>query len=136
MDDMLIEKDVQQMLNQLASGNPINIPFDGSSIMIRVIDSETKLSLSALVYEGSNYIPQSVRRCLSHKTPFFHPSMLTFLTVDEQKFQISLNYLGHAQSLTSHHFKTLLEEFGEIAEKWRLYLDDHDKNDLLYVRVK
>jgi hypothetical protein len=133
---MLIEKDIQQILSQLACGNSIKVPFDGSDIMIRIIDEASKLSLTALIYDGDNYIPTSVRRCLSHKSPFFHPSILTFLTVDEQKFQIKLNYLGQAESLTHHHFKKLLEEFGLIAEKWRLYLDDHDKNDLIYVRVK
>lgn len=133
---MLVEKDIQQILSQLAGGDSIKIPFDGSDIMIRVIDDASKISLTALVYEGGNYIPNSVRRCLSRKSPFFHPSILTFLTVDEQYFQIRLNYLGQAQSLTHHHFKELLEEFGAIAEKWRLYLDDQDKNDLIYVRVK
>ena len=133
---MLIEKDIQQILSQLAGGDSIRVPFDGSDITIRTIDETSKLSLTALVYDGGNYIPSSVRLCLSRKSPFFHPSILTFLTVDEQNFQIKLNYLGQAQSLTHHHFKELLEEFGLIAEKWRLYLDDHDKNDLVYVRVK
>lgn len=133
---MLIEKDIQQILSQLACGDSIKVPFDGSDIMIRIIDEASKLSLSALVYEGGNFIPISVRRCLSSKSPFFHPSILTFLTVDEQKYQIRLNYLGHAESLNHHDFKQLLEEFGVMAEKWRLYLDDHDKNDLIYVRVK
>ena len=133
---MLVEKDIQQILSQLAGGDSIKIPFDGSDIMIRIIDEASKLSLTALIYDGGNYIPNSVRSCLSRKSPFFHPSILTFLTVDEQRFQIKLNYLGQAQALTHHSFKELLEDFGLIAEKWRLYLDDHDKNDLIYVRVK
>lgn len=133
---MLVEKDIQQILSQLASGDSIKIPFDGSDIMIRVIDEASKLSLTAFVYEGKNYIPNSVRQCLSRKSPFFHPSILTFLTVDEQHFQVKLNYLGQAQPLDHHNFKELLEDFGFMAEKWRLYLDEHDKNDLIHVRVK
>jgi hypothetical protein len=133
---MLVEKDIQQILSQLADGDSIKVPYDGSDITIRVIDESSKLSLSALVYDGGNYIPNSVRRCLSRKSPFFHPSLLTFLTVDEKKYQVKLNYLGQAQPLNQRHFKELLEDFGLIAEKWRLYLDDHDKNDLVYVRVK
>lgn len=133
---MLVEKNIQQILDQLACGDSINVPFDGSNIMVRTIDDASKLSLTALVYEGGNYIPNSVRRCLSRKSPFFHPSIFTFLTVDEQRFQVKLNYLGQAQSLNHQKFKELLEEFGLIAEKWRLYLDEHDKNDLIYVRVK
>ncbi len=133
---MLIEEDIQRMLDQLAGGDSIKIAFDGSNIMIRLIDELSKLSLIALVYDGRNYIPTSVRRCLSHKSPFSHSSMRTFLTIDEQQFQIKLNYLGHADSLTHHHFRELLEDFGLMAEKWRLYLDEHDKHDLIYVRVK
>lgn len=133
---MLIEKNIQHILDQLASGDSLNVPFDGSTIKIRILDDASKLSLTALVYQGGNYIPSSVRRCLSHKSPFFHPSMLTYLTVDEQRFQITLNYLGQAKSITRHDFKEILEEFGVIAEKWRSYLDDHDKHDLIYVRVK
>ena len=56
--------------------------------------------------------------------------------MDEQHFQIKLNYLGQTQSLNHHRFKELLEDFGVIAEKWRLYLEDNDKNDLIYVKVK
>ena len=133
---MLIEKDIQRMFSQLASGDSIKVAFDGSDIMIRFIDESSKLSLSSLVYDGGNYIPSSVRRCLSHKSPFSHPSIRTFLSIDENRFQVQLNYLGHADSLTRFHFKEILEEFGLIAEKWRMYLDEHDKNDLVYVKVK
>lgn len=134
---MLIEKSIQQILHQLADKGSIKVPFDGSHIVIRVIDESSKLSLTALVYEGGNYIPSSVRRCLSHKSPFSNLSPIrTFLTVDEQQYQVKLNYLGHAHALTHHSLKEILEDFGTIAEKWRLYLDDHDKNDLIHVRVK
>ena len=44
---MLIEKDIQEILNQLAGGDSIKVPFDGSTIMMRVIDDASKLSLTA-----------------------------------------------------------------------------------------
>lgn len=131
---MLIEKDIQKILTQLASGDAIKVPFDGTDIMIHILDEESKLSLTTLVYDGGNYIPASVRRCLTGKSPVFHPTIRTFLSIDEQRFQIKLNYLGRAQ--LNDHLKELLEEFGLVAEKWRLYLDEHDKHDLVYVRVK
>ncbi len=133
---MLVEKDIQQILSQLASGDSISIPFDGSDITIRTVDNASKLLLTALVYEGGNYIPNSIRYCLSRKSPFFHPSVLTFLTVDEQHFQIKLNYLGHAPTLNNYSLKELVEEFGIIAKKWRFYLDEHGKNDLIYIKAK
>ena len=73
---------------------------------------------------------------MAPKYSLFHPSIRTFLKIDEQNYSIHLNYLGHVQALTKGNFNDLLEEFGLIAEKWRAYLDEHDKNDLIYVRVK
>ena len=133
---MLVEKDVQQILGLLAEGDSIKVPFDGSDIVIRSIDEASKLSLSSLVFDGGNFIPHSVRNSLSHKAPFYHPTIRTFLSVDEGNFQVKLNYLGQAEDLDHHHFKELLEEFGILAEKWRLYLEEHGKNDLVHVRVK
>ena len=133
---MLVEKDVQQILSQLAGGESIKIPFDGSDVIVRIIDEASKLSLTASVYEGGNYIPGSVRNCLSHKSPFSHHQVRTYLTLDENQFQVKLNYLGQAQDLDHHQFKDLLEDFGIMAEKWRYYLEQHGKNDLVYVRVK
>lgn len=133
---MLVERDIQKILNQLAVGNAINVPYDGATIMIKFIEEHSKLALSSLVYQGENYIPASVRRCLSHQPPYFHPAISTSLTLDENHFQVTLNYFGEIESLTTDQFKDILEEFGKIAEKWRAYLDDHDKNDLIYVHVK
>lgn len=133
---MLVEKDIQHILSHLAGGDSVKVPYDGSDIFIRTIDEASKLSLTALVYEGGNYIPNSVRLCLSRKSPFFHPTVLTFLTVDENRFQVKINYLGQAQDISHEIFKELLEEFGVIAEKWRLYLEEHGKSDLIHVKVK
>lgn len=133
---MLIEKDIQKILDKLPDGDYIKVSFDGSDIILRSLDDASKLSLMTLVYYGGNYIPLSVRHCLSHKSPFPHQPIQTFLTIDEQNFQIHLHYRGNATPLTNSQFKDLLEDFGAIAEKWRIYLDEHDSNDLVYVRVK
>jgi hypothetical protein len=134
---MLIEKDVQKILNQLAKArDPVKIAFDGSDIFIRFIDDASKLHLTTSVYYGGNYIPSSVRHCLSHKTPFFQKfSIRTYLSIDEPHFQVYLHYLGQNHDLTPSGLRNLLEEFGLVAEKWRLYLDEHDKNDLVHVRT-
>ncbi len=132
---MLVEKEIQRILNQLARGYPMEIACGSSDIMIRFLDEASKLSLKTLVYQGGNYLPSSVRKCLSVKASFPHVSIRTFLTVDESNYRIYLNYLGHPDSLSQEHFKDLLEEFNILAEKWRVYLDEHDKNDLIRVRV-
>ena len=101
---MLVEKDIQQILTNWQVEDSIKVPFDGSDITIRTLDDASKLSLTALIYDGGNYIPNSVRRCLSCKSPFFYPSILTFLTVDEQCFQIKLNYLRTSSTFKSTRF--------------------------------
>jgi hypothetical protein len=134
---MLLEEDIRKILDQLNEGNLIKLAFDGADVFIRILDNSSKVSLVTSVYHGGNYIPSSVRRCLSHKAPGFPPPFVrTFLTIDEHQFRIHLNYLGHTQELTTDFLKELLEEFSRIADNWRLYLDENDKNDLIYVRVK
>lgn len=133
---MLVEKDIKKAFQDLEEGEAVSVPYDGASIQARLVDSSSKLYLSAAIYFGGNYIPQSVRRCLGKECPDTHPSIRTFMTIDEREFRIHLNYLGHAESLDRDQFKGLIAEFGWIAEKWRLYLDEHDKNDLIHVRVK
>lgn len=132
---MLIEKDIKKILSQVSGDEPVHIPVDGMDITIRYMDDSSKLFLSTAVYSGGNYIPSSVRRCLSDKIFSSLTTLRTYLTVDESHFQITLNYVGVIPSLTSAELKELLEEFGLIAEKWRQYLDEHDKNDLIYVRI-
>ncbi len=132
---MLIEEDIQKILDQLESGKPITLAFDGSDIIIHFLDDASKLFLTTSIYKGGNYIPSGVRRCLSQKAPIPHPILKTFFNIDEMHFQIHLNYLEKTQELSSQCFKDLLEKFIWIAENWRLYLDEHDKNDLIYVRV-
>jgi hypothetical protein len=134
---MLIEKDLQKIFSQLAVVDSVNIPYDGSQIMVQLLDQSSAFSLTTLIYEGSNYIPLSVRSSLSQKSPFSHPSsLLTSFSVDEQHYQVKLQYYGQRRQLTASNFKNILEEFGSVAEEWRLYLDDQDKNDLVHVPIK
>jgi hypothetical protein len=133
---MLIEKDIKKILGQLAGKEHIQFAFDGFDILIRFLEDASKLSLKTTVYFGGNYIPTSVRHSVSHKSPTIAASIPTFFTIDENNFQIHLHYLGPADAISNTELKSLLEEFGSVAQKWRNQLDEHDRNDLVYVRVK
>lgn len=133
----MLLKDIQKIIDELADGEPIKFTFGGSDILIRLInESLNEVHLRTSVYMGGNYIPSSVRRCLSEKDLVPHSSIRTFLTVDEGRYQVNLNYLGQLQHLSDIHFREVLEEFDRIADTWRLYLDEHDKKDLLYIHIK
>lgn len=132
---MIVEKELRKLLHQLVKEDIAQINLGGTEITVHVFDQSTKLSLSSSVYFGGNFIPKSVRQSLSHKPIFEKGHINTFLSVDESNYRISLNYLGALNHLNKRMFVDLLEEFSCLSDEWRLYLDEHDKNDLIHVRV-
>lgn len=132
---MIAERNFKRLFEELRSSEGAEITLNGMPISIRVFDQGSKLSLATSVYEGGNYIPQGVRHCLNQKAPFKPSSIQTYLNVDEPNYRISLNYLGHLAHFNSQQFCSLIEEFNWLAEEWRLFLDEHDRNDLVHVRV-
>jgi hypothetical protein len=132
---MIVEKDLRKLIHQLLKEEVANISLGNSEILVHVFDNATKISLASTVYFGGNYIPKSVRLCLSHKPSFETTEHIkTYHTLDEDNFKISLNYLGGLDHLNKRMFIDLLEEFSWLADEWRLHLDEHDKNDLVHVR--
>lgn len=133
---MIMEKDLRKLIHELVKANTASISLGGSNIQVNVFDNDSKISLSTSVYFGGNFIPKSVRNCVSQKAPFDNQNLKTYLTVDENNFQIILNFLGGLSHLNKRMFIDLLEEFSVLADEWRLFLDEHDKNDLIHVRTK
>lgn len=132
---MLMEKEIKRLFDQLVHQDIAQVLMDGNDITIRILDNASKLSLSTPVYCGGNFIPISVRKSLKQnpfKSSFVNPS----LHIDEGKFQIDMRFVGHFENMNSKRFIDLLEEFSFLAGEWRLFLDEHDKNDLVHVRVK
>ncbi|QLH37588.1 MAG: hypothetical protein HWD61_09770 [Parachlamydiaceae bacterium] len=132
---MIIEKDLQKLFQKLDHDDTAKITLSGNDIFIKVFDEASKISLSTTVYNGGNFIPKSVRNGISQKSPFNHVSIKTSLAVDENQYLVNLNYLGHLEQMNNQKFTHLLEEFSWLAHAWKAYLDEHDKNDLIRVRV-
>lgn len=132
---MLVEKEIQKLYQQLLQDDVVHVNVGRSDITVRAFDHASKLSLSTPVYEGGNFIPKSVRASLSKSVPFARENLKTYLSVDEPSYQVALNYLGRLENFHNDSFRELLEEFGGLADDWRLYLDEHDKNDLVHVHV-
>lgn len=131
-----VQNNFQEIIKKLIHGDIVRLTFNQSEINMRCFEDASKLSLSTAVYSGGNYIPSSVRKGLSEKIMVSYPSIRTYLTIDEQAYQVNLNYLGETGFLDHHHLIELLEEFGYIADKWKAYLDERDRNDLVYVHAK
>lgn len=133
---MIVEKELRKLLHQLVKEEVAQITLGGSSVTVHVFDNSTKISLSSPVYFGGNFIPKSVRHSLTLTPAFQKGHIKTYFNVDETDFRISLNYVGGLDHLNKRMFIDLLEEFSWLADEWRLYLDEHDKNDLIHVRIK
>lgn len=131
---MIVEKELRKLLHQLIKEEIAQIVLGGSEVTVHVFDNNTKIFLSSSVYFGGNFIPKSVRQSLENKPLFQNGHISSYLSVDEENFRISLNYVGGLEHLNKHMFVDLLEEFSWLADEWRLYLDEHDKHDLIHVR--
>jgi hypothetical protein len=53
--------------------------------------------------------------------------------LDEENYRIFLNYIGSTEELTNLKFFHLMKEFEFMVEEWRIFLDEHDKQDLIYI---
>ncbi len=121
-------------MHQLINEESATISLGHSDVAVNVFDNASKIFLSSTVYFGGNFISKSVRNCLNKKPPFTsHNGINTTFTVDEENFRVTINYLGGLEHLNKRMFIDLLEEFSQLADDWRLYLDEHDKHDLVHV---
>lgn len=132
----MIEKKINRLLRELSSTEQAQIHLNGFAVTVNMKDHGSKLLLTTPVYFGGNYIPKSVRTSLKKKAPFDRLGLQTSLEIDEESFSINLSYNGHPAPSGYNGIVDLLEDFSWLAERWRDYLDEQDKNDLVYIPVK
>lgn len=131
---MLVEKELQRLFQDLITNEQAQIFLSGSDVTVQIFDNSTKISLTTPVYFGGNYIPNSVRLGIKKSPPFDKDQTIkTTLSVNEESFRVFLHYIGSTEILNNTKFAHLLENFCYLAEEWRIYLDEHDKNDLVYI---
>lgn len=130
---MVAESTLKTIIDDLKEGKSTTVRLLGSLIAVKSCLNSSKLWLSTVIYRGGNYIPESVRQALMAPSPIPRSQIPTFVTVDEKKFQLTLNYLGLIPESNPQEFKDLLEQFAWDAEEWRYHLDDFDKRDLVHV---
>lgn len=133
---MILAKDLNKLFNCLLGEGTLQLHIGGSDVSAYLSEQNAKISLKASVYEGDHFIPQSVRKCAAGKLPFSGEWIHTTLEIDEKNFLIYLTYKGQTREFNQTNFKDLLEEFSWQADEWRLYLEEHDKHDLVYVHAR
>ena len=134
---MLLVENVKKIFNELLSKEEGLFFLREYGITIQAFDNSTKFSLSIPIYVGENYIPQSVRAGVKKILSFQKNQILkTTMTIDEESYCVFLRYVGSTENFNSSQFVYIVEEFNSLADKWRIYLDDRDKNDLVYIHAK
>jgi hypothetical protein len=130
---MIMLKDIKKLFHQLIHDDKAEIDLGGSNISVRLLNDSSRFTLTTPIYLGGNFIPKSVRNCLSEKAPFGMEGIKTSTSVDEHEFKVYLHYLGSLDHINGDKFHELLESFSWLADEWRLYLDEHDRNDLVHI---
>ena len=131
---MLVGKELERLFHELIQNDQAQLSIGTSDITVRTFDRASKLSLTTPVYFGGSYIPKSVRLGMKKAPPFErNQTIRTTLSIDEENFRIFLSFIGATNLLNSQRFMALIEEFCHLADEWRIYLDEHDKNDLVYI---
>ncbi|MEC7840215.1 MAG: hypothetical protein VX777_09280 [Chlamydiota bacterium] len=133
---MLVERELQKIFQELMANDSVQIFLDGYDVSVQVFDDSSKLAITTPVYFGGNYIPKSVRAGIKKSPPFDRSQTIkTTLNINEETYRIFLNYLGSTETFNNNKFSQLLDDFCHLAEEWRIYLDEQDKNDRVYVNA-
>lgn len=132
---MIVEKEFRRLVHQLVKEEVAEIQLGSSTMTVHILDDARKIALSSVVYQGGNFVPKSVRQGITLKPAFEKDHIKTILKLDEENFNVTLNYLGGLEHLNKRMFVDLIEEFGFLADEWRLHLDERDKRDLIHVRT-
>ena len=130
------QEKIDEILHHLTVREKVNVLTDHAPIELRQAAGQSHISLKTEIYRGDNYIPKSVRDALKNRQlcPFSH--LATFFTIEENVFTITLNHIEEVQPVDSSHFEEVLHEFHDVAEKWRLVLNERDRNDLIYIHSR
>ncbi len=127
---------IKELIDYLKLYGRAQVPSSGSNVVVEFSRAADQLSFETLVYQGENYIPPSVRLCLSPSFRGPASNLKSTLSIDENSYSVSLHYQENTPLLTQDILMSLLEEFSWLSEEWRRVFDDHDKRDLVHVRVK
>lgn len=131
---MISENEIDQIIENLIKHQHIEMKIDGEIVVFRFSEGFKKIEISSSVFNGDNYIPKSIRRGINAPSVFPYSFIKTYFTVDERKFQVILNFTRILDNGFSD-FESWLKEFLWLAKEWRHIIEDHGREDLLFVYV-
>lgn len=134
---MIVQEELKKLIDSLVDHDLAAISIDGNEIFVHLIQDGSKLSLAAQLWQGSNYIPASIRSGVQATlSPLNGGPFAPTLIINEQLFQIYLYYVEPIEELSHHQLAAILQEFSLVTSYWRHYLDDQDKRDRIFIRIR
>lgn len=132
----MIQNTLMKVIHELHHTQHAEIEIDGFRISMSFIEDGNRVYFTTPVYYGDNYIPKSVRKCLTEQIPFAQNEIKVFFTVDEEQCRIDLNHIDYEEVIQKDKLPQLLSTFAWMAEQWRNLLEENDRHDLIHIRVK
>ncbi|MBS0637873.1 MAG: hypothetical protein JSS12_10205 [Verrucomicrobia bacterium] len=130
---MVTKEEVQTAFDRLSTMRIARIGTASQGLFLQPIDLGTKLHATTIVYRGDNYIPQSVRDAVRFHLETPYRQIHTWLTVDEELFQISLHHIGNLSNIGLEELQEIASEFEDAAFKWREIFEERDRQDLVHI---
>lgn len=133
---MVQKEESREAFSRLSSRRPFTFGKESEAVTLRPIDFGFKVHCSTIVYQGDQFIPQSVRSASS--TPLQEPqkTIHPWLSVNEQHYQISLHYIFEFFNKTADDLHDVVSQFEDTAIKWREIFEEHDRQDLVHIPIQ
>jgi hypothetical protein len=129
---MVTKREAEHTLENLHSLRITKIGKASDALFFQPVDFGTKLHMSTVVYTGEKYIPPSVRKAASEPLDL-KPMIPTWLSIEEELFEISLHYIGGVGEMDVEELYEISAIFEETAIRWRQIFEEKDRQDLIHV---
>ena len=120
--------------NVLEELQRVRLEREGLTIEAQLDVEREHLYLLTSVFEGGNYLPSSVRKCLHERGLRAYDRGRTItLSIDEAHYRVFL--LIEAKASNTKTFNLVLKEFLALAHDWRHELQQRGTDDLIYIQA-
>jgi hypothetical protein len=133
---MVTREEAQAAFIRLSSLHIARIGNANTGLFLQPVDYGSKLHLTTLVYRGDKFIPPSVRKAAHFHLETPYSRIHTWLTFDEDLFQISLHHIGEFDDVGVDELQEIATEFEDAAFKWREIFEERDRQDLIHIPVQ
>lgn len=133
---MVTREEVQVAFHRLSTLHIARIGNASTGLFLQPVDSGSKIHLTTLVYRGDRFIPPSVRKAANSSLETPYSRIHTWLSVDEELYQISLHHIGSFSNVGIEDLHEIASEFEDAAFKWREIFEEKDRQDLVHIPVQ